>query len=200
MLLQGHQWAGAGGFNANKETMLARGSGARWLRFHVTPKDLYVTTRDSAFALDMMATMIQKMTSTNGAFQEAVLDEVISCIRTANQQSSMDETPVDKTTGDAALNAGKAARNSSGSSKGKGHEKCRRLRYWRCHYFSHPALFRDGKDGELMEQMSEVPYTLYRSGGVTGNWAQRVAQEVDIALNATGRTPKDFKALIEKAV
>ncbi|SNX81353.1 uncharacterized protein MEPE_00058 [Melanopsichium pennsylvanicum] len=195
-----------------------------------------------------MATMIQKMTSTNGAFQEAVLDEVISCIRTANQQSSMDETPVDKTTGDAALNAGKAARNSSGSSKGKGHEKCRRLRYWRCHYFSHlhlpkdsagyfvnnrqplhllnscdakqyvqyaswilprivlfdtllqPALFRDGKDGELMEQMSEVPYTLYRSGGVTGNWAQRVAQEVDIALNATGRTPKDFKALIEKAV
>ncbi len=50
-----------------------------------------------------------------------------------------------------------------------------------------------------MEQVSDVPYPLYRSGGVTGTWAQRVDQEVNIALNATERTTSEFKTLVEKA-
>ncbi|CDS02201.1 related to O-methyltransferase [Sporisorium scitamineum] len=54
-------------------------------------------------------------------------------------------------------------------------------------------------DDNLVEQVGEIPYPLYRSGGITGTWIQRVDQEVSIALNATERTPSEFKALIEKA-
>lgn len=64
-----------------------------------------------------------------------------------------------------------------------------------------PAIVtaKDGKDDDLVEQVGEIPCPLYRSGGVTGTWMQRVDQEVNIALNATERTPSEFKALIEKA-
>ncbi|TKY90071.1 hypothetical protein EX895_000069 [Sporisorium graminicola] len=54
-------------------------------------------------------------------------------------------------------------------------------------------------DNKLVEQVGEIPYPLYRSGGVTGQWIQRVDQEVSIGLNATERTPSEFKTLIEKA-
>lgn len=57
----------------------------------------------------------------------------------------------------------------------------------------------DANDDDLVEQVGEIPYPLYRSGGVTGQWAQGVDQEVNIGLNATERTPSEFKALIEKA-
>lgn len=54
-------------------------------------------------------------------------------------------------------------------------------------------------EDDLVEQVGGIPYPLYRSGGVTGTWIQRVDQEVNIALNATERTPAEFKTLIEKA-
>ncbi|KAJ9477120.1 Methyltransf_2 domain-containing protein [Pseudozyma hubeiensis] len=64
-----------------------------------------------------------------------------------------------------------------------------------------PAIVADeqGKDDDLVEQVGKIPYPLYRSGGVAGTWIQRVDQEVNIALNATERTPSEFKALVEKA-
>lgn len=64
-----------------------------------------------------------------------------------------------------------------------------------------PAVVAGQKEegDDLVEQIGEVPYPLYRSGGVTGNWIQRVDQEVNVALNATERTPLQFKALVEKA-
>lgn len=64
-----------------------------------------------------------------------------------------------------------------------------------------PAVV-SGKDeakDDLVEELGEIPYPLCRSGGVTGNLVQRVDQEVNAALNATERTPQEFKALIEKA-
>ena len=64
-----------------------------------------------------------------------------------------------------------------------------------------PAIVAGTNSGEeeLVEGVGEVPYPLYRSGGVTGNWIQRVDQEVSVALNATERTPREFKRLIEQA-
>lgn len=56
----------------------------------------------------------------------------------------------------------------------------------------------EAKD-DLVEELGEVPYPLCRAGGVTGNAVQRVDQGVNAALNATERTPREFKALIEKA-
>ena len=57
---------------------------------------------------------------------------------------------------------------------------------------------RDDDDGSV-QRIGEIPYPLYRSGGVTGTWTQRLDQEMSIGLNATERTPSQFKVLIEKA-
>ncbi len=57
----------------------------------------------------------------------------------------------------------------------------------------------DDVDDGLVQQLAKVPYPLYKSGGVVGNFIQRVDQEVSVALGATERTPSQFKALIEKA-
>lgn len=54
-------------------------------------------------------------------------------------------------------------------------------------------------DDDLVEQLGPVPFPLYRSGGVTGTFNQRIDLEVNVALNATERTPQQFKALIETA-
>ncbi|KAJ1032061.1 hypothetical protein NDA13_002436 [Ustilago tritici] len=53
--------------------------------------------------------------------------------------------------------------------------------------------------GDLVEELGEIPYPLCRSGGVIGNLVQRVDQEVNAAVNATERTPQEFKTPIEEA-